>query len=261
VTLGAGWDAPTFVVALHNNDVLGLDTQDKTVYGGVMHNTHTTQRNTKSLPLIAKAIRTVRLASGLGVRELGRQAGVAAPQISRLEKGEVRKPSVETLVSLARVYEYNPVPLLIMAGYFDAEGARRRLQPMFADGAELLEDWLFQPSKGETAIAGAREAINDPSTTLKQLQQIAYDVWMSGETAETLWDDAFRALAEPGESDDELQEIVAAWPAISTQRRAWLLQAARDHVVLSHKEFKAEMETMRVQEAQELAESDTGEGQ
>ena len=48
---------------------------------------------------------------GIGVRELSRRSGVAAPQISRLERGEVKKPTVETLVSLARAFEGNPARL------------------------------------------------------------------------------------------------------------------------------------------------------
>src|SRR5690349_1789553 len=90
---------------------------------------------------LANAIRQFREMCGLGVRELSRRSGVAAPQISRLERGEVKKPTVETLVSLARGLDWNPIPLLILAGYVEIDEARARLREYFVEGSELIEEW------------------------------------------------------------------------------------------------------------------------
>jgi transcriptional regulator with XRE-family HTH domain len=216
-----------------------------------LRNMTDTKSNTLDLPLIAVAIRKARKAEGMGVRELGREAGVAAPQISRLEKGEVRKPSVETLVSLARALNRNPVPLLVLAGYFDAEETRGRLAPLLADGSELLEDWEFRFEDGKGKIVAARAVLEDPAATLQQLQQVAYEVWITPETHETLWDEAFFALAAPSESDHGLQELVAVWPLITRDRRAWLLQAARDQLQLARQEYAKDIAEQRAEEARE----------
>src|SRR4051812_44536022 len=79
--------------------------------------------------LLASAVRALR--PPLGVRELARASGVAAPQISRLEKGEVRKPAADTLVALARALGVSPMPLLILAGYVEGEDARHQLRAFF----------------------------------------------------------------------------------------------------------------------------------
>lgn len=189
---------------------------------------------------IANAIRLCREGFGIGVRELSRRSGVAAPQISRLERGEVKKPTVETLVALARGLDWNPIPLLILAGYVDVEEARARLREYFAEGAELLEEWRVSPD-GEKQIEAARAAIADPNTTLEQFQELAFDVWAGGESGETLWDDVYAVLPALGEQHKELREIVGSWPSLSTERARRVIEFVRDQVQLSQREFADEM--------------------
>jgi transcriptional regulator with XRE-family HTH domain len=190
---------------------------------------------------IANAIRVCREGLGIGVRELSRRSGVAAPQISRLERGEVKKPTVETLVALARGLDWNPIPLLILAGYVDVEEARARLREYFAEGAELIEEWRVAPD-GEKQIEAARAAIADQNTTLERFQEIAFDVWAGGESGETLWDEVYAVLPALGEHQTELREVVGSWPSLSTERRRRVIEFVRDQVQLSQREFADEME-------------------
>jgi len=84
----------------------------------------------------ARARGGVDVPAGLSVRELARRAGVSAAQVSRIEGGQVNRPSREILVALARALNRNPLPLVILAGHLDAREARDALAPLFREGAE-----------------------------------------------------------------------------------------------------------------------------
>lgn len=221
----------------------GLDTTALARYVALT-NMNTTHTNTSDKTL-ANAVRRSREVRRLGVRELSRLSGVAAPQISRLERGEIKKPTLETLISLARAFEWNPIPLLILAGYVELDEARARLNQYFADGAELIDDWLANGERGAKAVEAARAAIADPSVTLERLQDLAFDVWWSGETVETLWEDLYGVLPALGEYETDLRDIVGAWPSISFERRRRVVQFVRDQLQLSQQEealrYAAEM--------------------
>lgn len=189
---------------------------------------------------VAAAIRVARKNAQLGVRQLSRRTGVAAPQISRLERGDVKKPTIETLVALARGLEWNPVPLLIVAGYVEVEEARSRLRDYHSPGSEYLEEASPDP-ESDPEIAEIRAEIENQDTTLERLQQIAFDVWCGGESGETLWDDVYALLPDLGEGQSELREIVSRWPAISFERRARIVEYIRDQHKLSMDEIRAEV--------------------
>jgi transcriptional regulator with XRE-family HTH domain len=177
----------------------------------------------------------------MGVRELSRRSGVAAPQISRIEHGEVQKPTVETLVSLARGLDWNPIPLLILAGYVEADEARDRLGAYLAEGAELVEEWIGAED-GEQRIEATRKALGSPDTTLEQLKEIAFDVWRGGESGETLWDDVYAVLPALGQAQSELRSVVSSWPSLTSERSRRVVEFVRDQVQLSIREFHAEMQ-------------------
>jgi transcriptional regulator with XRE-family HTH domain len=189
---------------------------------------------------VAAAVRVARENAQLGVRELSRRSGVAAPQVSRLERGEVKKPTIETLVALARGLEWNPVPLLIVAGYVEADEARSRLRDYHSAGSEYLEEASADP-ESDPEIAEIRAEIDNRDTTLERLQQIAFDVWFGGESGETLWDDVYAVLPALGENQTELREIISKWPAISLDRRARIIEYVRDQHKLSMDEMHAEV--------------------
>jgi transcriptional regulator with XRE-family HTH domain len=193
---------------------------------------------------VAAAVRLARENAHLGVRELSRRSGVAAPQISRLERGEVKKPTIETLVALARGLEWNPVPLLIVAGYVEIEEARGQLRDYHAPGSEYLEEASADP-EADPEVAAIRREIENPDTTLERLQQIAFDVWFGGESGETLWDDVYALLPALGEGQVELRDIVSKWPAISFERRARIVEYVRDQHKLSLDEIRADFAAMK----------------
>jgi transcriptional regulator with XRE-family HTH domain len=188
---------------------------------------------------VGAAVRVVRGFAHIGVRELSRRSGVAAPQISRLERGEVKKPTIETLVALARGLDRNPLPLLIVAGYVETDEARSCLRAYHLPGAEYLEEASADPAS-DLEVAAIRAGIDDENTPLERLQQIAFDVWCGGESGERLWDDVYAALPALGEGQVELREIVSKWPFISFERSARIVEYVRDQYQLSIAEMYAE---------------------
>lgn len=55
----------------------------------------------KPFPALARKIREARLARGLSIRALGKEAGLSFRHISLLEGGRVKNPTVETLRRLS----------------------------------------------------------------------------------------------------------------------------------------------------------------
>jgi transcriptional regulator with XRE-family HTH domain len=175
---------------------------------------------------------------------LGRRSGVAAPQITRLERGDVKKPTIETLVALARGLDCNPVPLLILAGYVEIDEARARLQDCHAPGSEYLEE-ASQDPESDPDVAAIRAELANPEITPARLRELAFDVWFGGESGETLWDDVYAILPALGESQTELREIVTQWSGISFDRRARILAYVRDQYALSLAEIRAETDAAK----------------
>jgi transcriptional regulator with XRE-family HTH domain len=178
---------------------------------------------------LANAIRLNRVALKLSIRELGRRADVSAAQISRIESGEVQRPAVKTLVALARALDGNPIPLMIMAGQVGDEEARER-----------LDHFLAAESEFEQAFDGApdlRRKVGSPKTTRRELNEVAFDMFMVGDTEETLWHDAYLAVEVTGEETKDLRELISLWPTIDRGRRARVVECARDQAKLSRIEF------------------------
>ncbi|MBN8870084.1 MAG: helix-turn-helix transcriptional regulator [Solirubrobacterales bacterium] len=175
----------------------------------------------KSAP-VADAVREAREREGLTVRELSRRAGISHTQISRLESGEVSKPSREILVALGRGLDRNPIPLLILAGYYDEEEAVEALKPMFREDAELPEAW---PDGGVWTVDEANEFLFDPDLghDIEELKGLAADVFSVPETDETLWDPSYLLAAARGDDAWHLQRFMATWRYLDSELRArWL---------------------------------------
>lgn len=68
-------------------------------------------------PTIALALSEARSDAQQTVRELARRSGLAASQISRIEAGDIRRPSPEALRSLAAALGRPAEPLLFLAGH------------------------------------------------------------------------------------------------------------------------------------------------
>jgi transcriptional regulator with XRE-family HTH domain len=184
------------------------------------------QRNDTSSATLGEALGGARKSGGLGVpagisiRELARRADVSAAQISRIESGEVLKPSREILVALARALNRNPLPLLILAGHVAGEDARRSLLRLFRDGAELPAEW------GDWAtfpFDELRERLSQAQTPDDDIRLIAADVFSVAETAETLWTEADQLAAARGEEGSVLRDVIGILRAVHGERREhWL---------------------------------------
>ena len=155
----------------------------------------------------------------LSVRQLAKRAGVSAGQLSRIENGQVRKPSHEILVALARALNHNPLPLLILAGHMSDDEAREALAPLFRDGAELPEEWERWP---QFDVNEVRSLLASSTTSGEDLRRIAADVFRVAETDETLWDDSYELAMARGEDAAELRKLMNIWRYIGGHRQQLL---------------------------------------
>jgi transcriptional regulator with XRE-family HTH domain len=64
---------------------------------------------------VGGVLRRSRLAEGLGLRELARESGLSAGQLSRIEAGKTEQPSVETLVRLSQALDRDADALVVLA--------------------------------------------------------------------------------------------------------------------------------------------------
>lgn len=178
---------------------------------------------TKSAPpTLAAVVRESRERDGLTIRELARRAGISHTQVSRLESGEVTKPSREVLVAIGKGLDRNPIPLLILAGHYDEEEAVEALKPMFREDAELPNAW---PDTSVWTVEEADDFLYDPDLghDIEELMLLAADVFAVPETDETLWDPSYLLAAARGEDAWHLQRFMATWRYLDSELRArWL---------------------------------------
>lgn len=168
----------------------------------------------------ARATAGAEVPSGISIRQLAKRAQVSAAQISRIENGEVLKPSREILVSLARALNRNPLPLLILAGHVAGEDARRSLLRLFREGAELPEVWEDWP---RLTLDEIRQRLSQAQTAQEDIRLIAADVFSVAETAETLWNEADHLAAARGAEGIVLREVIGILRAVHGERREhWL---------------------------------------
>jgi transcriptional regulator with XRE-family HTH domain len=69
-------------------------------------------------------LKKLRLAKGLGVRELAREAGVSHTLLSRVERGECPPPGEKKIRALAKALETDEQALLALSGHVPEQLAR-----------------------------------------------------------------------------------------------------------------------------------------
>jgi transcriptional regulator with XRE-family HTH domain len=193
--------------------------------------------------MVEQAVKKAREGFGLSMRELARRSDVSAAQISRIEAGEVERPSVDTLISIAHALDRNPRPLLIASSHIAGDEARDLLRHYFRDRAgaeydpavdsELVEEWLHG---WHDKLEDARRLLDDPETSDGDLRRLAVEVFLTAETAETLWSDSW--IEELGErtGDEELRQLVVLWQGLPARRRAKVLEYLADQAELGRRE-------------------------
>ncbi|MGA7436094.1 MAG: helix-turn-helix transcriptional regulator [Solirubrobacterales bacterium] len=200
------------------------------------------QKSKSAPPLsVARAVKDAREKAGLSVRELAKRSDISHTQISRLESGEVTKPSREVLVSLGKGLNRNPIPLLILGGHYSTDEARNALKPMFRDEAELPQEW------GDWAtwpVETVNQLLRNPATSLKDIKRVAVDVFTVEESDETLWDPTYRLAADRGEGEGQLQEFMGIWRFLDQDLRArWLDYGTRLRNIADF-QFRVEMDEL-----------------
>ena len=156
----------------------------------------------------------------MSARELARTAGISHTQVSRLEAGQVAKPSREVLVGISRALDRYPQPLLILAGHTAGSEAQEALRPLFREGAELPRVW---PDGATFALDRAKSLVRDPDASDDDLRRLASDVFGIWEADEMYWDDSYVLALGRGGDAKQLGEVMTIWRYIGTDLRSrWL---------------------------------------
>jgi transcriptional regulator with XRE-family HTH domain len=160
-----------------------------------------------------EVIKEAREKQGIGLRELARRSGVSAGQISRIESGEVERPSRATLTALATALGRMPVPVLYLAGHVDDEELRQHV-----DRFELAL---------ENRVGGV-----DAMDGFDDLDEAGKAAMMWHLTAD------LRGLVqelspEAAPFAQDLEEIAAAWPSLTDERHRLVRAFIADQAVLS----------------------------
>lgn len=188
--------------------------------------------------LLSEAVKEGSRRAGLSTRALARRSALSLAQINRLRAGQVERPTLDTLVKIARALGRNPNLLFIVAGETSASRAREVLAEMFRDGSELIEVWKWLGNDvGET-----RALIADPETPEGKVRELALDILIGPEADEVLWKDPFLLSAVEGPDAEPIQELLRHWPTLSTERKQRVLAFVRDQAELSRLE---ELEEIR----------------
>jgi Helix-turn-helix. len=155
------------------------------------------------------------------MRELARRCGVSAGQLSRIESGDVGQPEVETVRSVAQALGVPTVPLLVISGHLGQQDLEQ-----FVDEREGLFDTedLGFIIRGETS-----NLEHDRTLGPLDAASIIIERWNP------------RALSrELGLDEDPAQhqvdEVAAAWPGLTEDRRRMVLAFVADQEVLSRLE-------------------------
>jgi transcriptional regulator with XRE-family HTH domain len=106
---------------------------------------------------VGGVLRRSRLAEGLGLRELARESGLSAGQLSRIEAGKTEQPSVETLVRLAQALDRDADALVVVA-----------TRPEALRGSRLQDSRLRLLAAIETLAEPDRQALAKEEAELRQ---------------------------------------------------------------------------------------------
>lgn len=161
---------------------------------------------------LGHVIKDGREEQGIALRELARRSGVSAGQISRIESGEVERPSRATLTSLATGLGRSPVPLLYLAGHLDDDELRHHLR-RFEGAVDRVGFVDAMEGFDEQDEAGQARIMWDLTANLRGLVQ------------------DLDPEAAPFAQD--LEEVAATWPSLTDERRRLVRAFIADQAVLS----------------------------
>jgi hypothetical protein len=97
--------------------------------------------------------------------------------------------------------------------------------------SELVDDWTHRGRRRE--LEAARKLLDRPSPSEKAVRELAAEVFLTTETAETLWRDSFIESLARRADDDDLIQLVTLWQALPRERRTKLLDYATEQAELA----------------------------
>jgi transcriptional regulator with XRE-family HTH domain len=181
--------------------------------------------------------------SGHSIRELGRRAGVSAAQLSRIEAGQVVKPSIGTLIEISRALRRNPELLLILSRHISHERAVAILRPMF--GLDMfgnpesgIDSEVISWSEREEFLS---ELVDDATQLLATatpdegpVRELAGELFITGHLfKETTWDhDSVIAQIAAERLTDAGAEHLHLFLSLSEKRQAKVKEYVLEQVQL-----------------------------
>lgn len=197
--------------------------------------------------MLGEIIKQARGRTGFSIRELAREAGVSAAQLSRIEAGQVEQPSIDMLVSIARATNRSPKLLLIVTGHIGREEASAILRPMFREhrsdeydpevDSELVESWRelgAQYDDPDSLLRSPRALLAEDEPDEDALRELASEVFVDGALhQETNWWDSFLAPLIAQHGGSELREQVQSFVSLPSTRRAKVADYLREQVRLA----------------------------
>src|SRR4051812_46767279 len=91
-------------------------------------------------PTLASIVREWRIGAGLSLRRLAKTSGVSLAQLSRIESGQVTRPSIEALWALAPAINCHPTFLLVLAGHLRGDEARAAMRDVLEKATPAVVD-------------------------------------------------------------------------------------------------------------------------
>lgn len=160
------------------------------------------------------SIHIARKDARLSLRELARRADVPPSQLSRIESGEIQRPSSDALFAIARAFGKPPEPLLYLAGHLSDE-----------EFDDLASGWQARMEEIRTALEvyegfredGRRDVAAEGMFAGPGVAEIAGSVLTMADRQEVRG----------------LRDLTAMWQSLTPERRKALLSFASDQERLS----------------------------
>lgn len=175
------------------------------------------------------------------IREFARLSGVSHTVITRIESGQVKKPSRDILGRIAYKGFREPTPLLYAAGYLTADEFRNALKPLFSDGGALKEEVREYATHPPLSLKEINRRLRSRTVTTAELNELAEAVFSISSEAPGLGDRMY-SIYELGERSGDAAsfgELADVWGYVDDTSRGRLLRYARALRDIADLEYQA----------------------
>jgi len=181
---------------------------------------------------VAEAVREGGRQSRMSIRELARLSDVSPAQVNRLRAAQVERPSLDTLVRIARALGRNPNLLFVASEHVPPEEAREMLLRVFRDRSEQIEVWKWLGRD----VTETRAMLTDPATSDSEIRELALEIFLGPESEENLWSDPYLGSVVSGEDASAIRELLQQWVFLSPSRKQKVVDYVRDQADLARRE-------------------------